>query len=86
MIREKRKFSNQPIGVEQTEASANAETYKALSKIGTNIAGALYKQGVKDAEALGIQQAEQVVLPALDDEGYFTKVQLPNAGSVRQEV
>lgn len=86
MIREKRKFSNQPIGVvKQTEASASAETYKALSKIGTNIAGALYKQGVKDAEALGVQQAEQVVLPALDDEGYFTKVQLPNAGSVRQE-
>ena len=39
MIREKRKFSNQPIGVvKQTEASASAETYKALSKIGTNIA------------------------------------------------
>ena len=48
MIREKRKFSNQPIGIVQpTEASADAETYKALGQTATNIAGNLYRQGVQ---------------------------------------
>ena len=86
MIREKRKFSNQPIGIVQpTEASASAETYKALGQMATSIAGGLYKQGVQEAEARGIAEAEQVVLPSIDDEGYFNTIELPNAGRIRQQ-
>jgi|GEM_PF-4397376 len=86
MIREKRKFSNQPIGIVQpTEASADAETYKALGQMATNIAGNLYRQGVQEAEARGIAEAEQVVLPSIDDEGYFNTIKLPNAGRIRQQ-
>ena len=84
MIREKRKFQNQPIGVVRgTEASASADTWKAIANVSSSIAGEVYKLGVEDAKQRGISEAEQIKLPALNDEGYFENVSLPNAGSVR---